>query len=255
MRLQEHRFHLWGMVAWFVVLELLLAAAILFWPSFEENIGPLRALAGPFEVGREIFDRLEQGGVEAYVHGQHFFKGCNAVGSLTAVVFAMGAVAGEAQRGTLELILARPLSRRRILLERWIAGAVAVALPVFATSLTIPWLLQFVDETMRLGPLMLASAQQSALLLAIYSATFLLSCVSSRPMVLGFGMMLFVLFEFGIYIVKFVTHASIFRLADIGVFARIGSTQSLDWRLTGPLLAWIASMLWLSLAAFARRVP
>jgi len=170
-------------------------------------------------------------------------------------VFAMGAVAGEAQRGTLELILARPLSRRRILLERWIAGAVAVALPVFATSLTIPWLLQFVDETMRLGPLMLASAQQSALLLAIYSATFLLSCVSSRPMVLGFGMMLFVLFEFGIYIIKFVTHASIFRLADIGVFARIGSTQSLDWRLTGPLLAWIASMLWLSLAAFARRVP
>jgi ABC-type transport system involved in multi-copper enzyme maturation permease subunit len=253
--LREHRFHLWGMLAWFVVLELLLAAAILFWPSFEENLGPLRAFAGPFEVGREIFDRLEQGGVVAYVNGQHFFKGCNAVGSLTAVVFAMGAIAGEAQRGTLEIMLARPLTRRRILFERWIAGALAVSLPVFATSATVPWLLGFVDEEMSLGPLMLASAQQSALLLSVYSVTFLFSCIGSRPIVLGFSMMLFVLFEFGIYIIKYVTHGSIFRLTDIGVFQRIVNTQALDWRLFGPLVAVVALALLASHLVFARRVP
>jgi ABC-type transport system involved in multi-copper enzyme maturation permease subunit len=70
---------------------------------------------------------------------QHFFKGCNALGGMVAVIFAMNAVAAEAQRGTLEIWLARPLSRRRLLLERWAAGAIWLSLPVFR-PLTIPFL-------------------------------------------------------------------------------------------------------------------
>jgi ABC-type transport system involved in multi-copper enzyme maturation permease subunit len=61
--------------------------------------------------------------VFAYVTGQHFFKGCNTLGTAAAVLLAVGAVAGEAHRGTLEIWLARPLSRRRILSERWVQGA------------------------------------------------------------------------------------------------------------------------------------
>jgi ABC-2 type transport system permease protein len=252
--LREHRFAAWGALAWFIVLELLLAGAILFWPSFKENIAPLRALV-PIKELRDQFDQMAQTGIAGYVNGQHFFKGCNTLGTLAAVIFAMGAVAGEAYRGTLELWLSRPLSRRRILLERFVAGALAVVLPVFATSATVPLLLHFVDERMSFGALMLSSAHESLLLLAIYSLTFLYSTLSSKLLQIGFTMLLFTVFQFGMYMIKHLTHASIFRLTDITVFARIDATHALDMSMVLPLSAVTVVALVLSLVAFERRVP
>jgi ABC-2 type transport system permease protein len=252
--LREHRFHLYAALGYFVVLEALLVGAILFWPSFSENVESLKAMA-PMQVLKDMVDKLGVGGVAAYVHGQHFFKGCNTVGSLAAVVFAFSAVAGEAHRGTLELWLSRPLSRRRILLERWAAGALALALPIFATTATIPWLLHFVDEDMQYGPLMLSALHQSLLMLAVYSATFLYSTLSSRPVQIAFVMLLVMIAEFAMYMIMSVTHWSIFRLTDIDVYARIGATHALDWTIASPLIAVSAVCVVLSLVAFARRVP
>jgi len=251
---RENRFYLWGGLAYFVVLEALLVGAILFWPDFEDNAEALRDFlpAGPL---MQSFDQIVAGGVAAYVHGQHFFKGCNTVGTLAAVILAMNAVAGEANRGTLEIWLARPVTRRRLLLERWLGGAAAVTLPVFATTLTIPWLLSRVDTEMALGPLMLGAVHQSLLLLAIYSATFLWSCLTSRPVFIVFGMLLFTVLQFAMYLIQVVTHWSIFRLADIDVYARIGATHALDWRICAPLVLVSAILVAISLVVFARRTP
>lgn len=251
---REGRFYAWGGLAYFVVLEALLVGAILFWPDFEDNIESLRDMA-PMEALKGMLDQIDAGGVAAYVNGQHFFKGCNTVGSLAAVIFAMGAVAGEAHRGTLEIWLARPVSRRRLLLERWFGGAAATVVPVFVTTLTIPWLLERVDAEMAFGPLMLAAVHQSLLLLAIYSATFLWSCLTSRPILIAFGMLLFTVLQFAIYLIQVVTHTSIFRLTDIDVFARIGATHALDARMCVPMAAASAILVAISLAAFARRTP
>jgi ABC-type transport system involved in multi-copper enzyme maturation permease subunit len=252
--LREHRFHVFASFGYFVVLEALLVGAILFWPSFAENIDPLKSMA-KLEFLRDALDKMEKGGVAAYVHGQHFFKGCNTVGSLASVLFAFGAVAGEAHRGTLELWLSRPLSRRRILLERWTAGALALVVPIFATTATIPWLLGFVDEDMQYGPLMLSALHQSLLMLAVYSATFLYSTLSSRPIQIAFAMLLFMIAQFAMYMIMSVTHWSIFRMSDLDVYARIGATRALDWSIAGPLVAFSAVCVGLSLVAFARRVP
>ncbi|MBL8858566.1 MAG: ABC transporter permease subunit [Planctomycetes bacterium] len=252
--LSEYRFQFWGMLAYFVVLELLLVAAILFWPDFEGNLDALRSMA-PLEALKGIVDQIGEAGVSAYVNGQHFFKGCNTVGMLAAVVFGMGAVAGEAHRGTLEIWLARPLSRRRILFERWTAGALAISIPVFATSATVPWLLDRVHEEMSFQALMLGSVHQSLFLIAIYSLTFLFSCVSSKPTLIAFVMLMFTIFEFALYMIQDVTHASIFRFADIDVYANIGAFHKLDWRLCVPIAGVSVVALALSQYAFSRRVP
>lgn len=252
--LSEHRFAIYGALAWFVVIEALLVGAILFWPSFEENIDALRDMA-PMESLKGMIDQLGAGGVVAYVNGQHFFKGCNTVGTLAAVVFAMNAVAGEAQRGTLEIMLARPLSRRRVLSERWFAGALAVVVPVFVSTHTIPWLLSFIDEDMAHWPLFLSAVHQSLLLLALYGLTFALSCAGSRPLVIGFSMLLFMLAEFSIYLVQTLTHWSLFRLTDIDAFAWIGATRSLDWTKSAPLAAAVVVLHEIAQRLYARRAP
>jgi len=197
-----------------VVLEMLLVPAVLFWPSFRDNIDSLRGLM-PFKVARDMLEQFGQAGAAGYICGQQFFKACNTLGTAAAVLFAAGAVAGEAHRGTLELWLSRPISRRRLLLERWAGGALALVVPVFLTSATIPWLVTLVDEEIGLQAMLLCAAHQSALLLAFYSATFFCSTVGSNPLGIGFAMLLFTIFEFAIYLIEKVTHFSLFRLADI----------------------------------------
>jgi ABC-type transport system involved in multi-copper enzyme maturation permease subunit len=241
-------------LGYLLVLEALLVAAILFWPKFEENLDAFLEMA-PNQVLGGFVTAIARGGVIAYVNLQHFFKGCNTLGAAAAVLFASGAVAGEAHRGTLEIWLSRPLSRRRILLERFAIGALAVVIPVFLTSLTVPALLARVHEETRLVPLLLCSAHQSLFLLAIYSATFFFSSVGRSPARIAFGMLLFTILEFAIYLVMEATHASIFRLVDIQVLARIWTTGRLDPGICVPLAVFSALALAASLFAFERRVP
>ncbi|MCC7015190.1 MAG: ABC transporter permease subunit [Planctomycetes bacterium] len=245
---------LWRAVAYAVVLELMLIPAILYFPEFEKHTRQLRAMA-PLPVLRDIVDTLEEGGVFAYVTGQHFFKGCNTLGTAAAVLLAAGAVAGEVHRGTFEIWLARPVSRVRLLTERWIQGALAVTLPVVATTLSIPWLLTKVGYALPYSPLLLSAVQQCAMLLAIYSTTFFLSTLARAPMGIAFAMLVFTIFQFAVYLVERMTHWSLFRLTDVERFLDIQRTGGFDWRALGPLVFVTLAMYVASLVSFARRTP
>ena len=238
-----------------VLLEVMLAAAILFWPEFSENLATLRSMTSAIPIAGEFLDRVGDTGVVAYILGQHFFKGCNALGTAAAVLFAAPAVAGEAQRGTLELWLARPVSRARLLSERYLAGALALSVPIFLSSLTIPALAARVDELEPYGPYLLCSVHQALFLLAIYSVTFLCSCLGSNPTRISLAILFVSTFEFALYMIKVVTHWSLFRLADLDVLLGIADEGRLDWTLCGPLLAVSAACFAGALLAFRRRTP
>lgn len=238
-----------------IVLEMMLVAAILYWPNFEENIGALRILAAPIPAMRVLLEQVESFGVVGYVSGQHFFKGCNTMGAAAAVLFAVGAVAGEARRGTLEIWMARPFSRLRMLSERYAAGAVALAFPIFATSATIPWLCGFVDESVPLWAMMLSSVHQWIFLMTIYSATFLASTRGSHPTRISLAAIFSVTFLFAMYMVEVVTNYSFFRLADIEDHMFIFEHATLDWPIIALLVAISAALFWLSLRSFQRRIP
>lgn len=241
-------------LGFFVLLEAMLVAAVLYWPNFRDNVDAVKALA-PTQFLRELVDGMGKEGALAYVNAQHFFKGCNTMGIAASVLFAINVVAGEVHRGTLEVLLARPLSRRRILLEKWLCGALAVAGPVFLTTMTIPWLLTFVEEEAPMKIMLLCAVHQSLFLLLIYTITFLLSCMTSKPVNIAFGMLFITTFEFAIYLVKDLTQWSIFRVVDIDDYAQIVHTASLPvtYTIAMPLATLI--LIGLSLVAFQKRVP
>ena len=239
---------------YFLVLEAMLIAAVLFWPDFQKGIPYFKSLSS-LPIAKDLMAPIEQSGIEGYIVVQHFFKGCNVMGTAAAVLFAMGAVAGEAHRGTLELWLSRPLSRRRILLERWAAGALALSLPVMVSSVTVPEALALIDESMPRTGLSWAAVHQSVFLLCFYSLTFLLSCCFSRPIGIGFAMLLFTTFHFALYLISTVTHWSVFRLSDLDVYGDVLKERALDPVLFGGLVAFNAACVAASLWVFARRVP
>lgn len=238
-----------------LVLEAHLVAAILYWPEFAKNAPVLRALIPPIARIREDFDKLIQGGVFGYVAGQHLFKFSNLVGTVAAIVFAAGAVAGEAHRGTLEIWLARPVTRTRILTERWLTGAAALVLPLFATTLSAPWLLTTVDQTTPLAPLMLAAAHHAAFLLCFYGLAFFLSTLGRTPLVIVAALIFFALLELALYLVEHATQWSLFRLADMDRLLWIHQRGSLDWRVFAPLCGFVLASYVGSLLVFRRRVP
>ena len=241
-------------VGYFVVLELMLAAACLYWPQFRDNTSALKVFAAPVPVLGDLVTYLEDKGAVAYVIGQHFFKWCSVLGVAAAALFAAGAIAGEAHRGTLEIYLARPISRRRLLTERYLIGATQLCLPVFLSTLTIPYLLSFVDETAAYGPLMLCAAHESLFLMVLYSATFMISVVGRMPLKITFIVLIFAIFNFAIYMVKTVTHYSLFRKSDIEVLLKVYE-DGVPLGLWGAFLGLNLAFFGASLALFERRVP
>ena len=252
--LRELRSVAWRTLAYAIVLEAMLAAAIHYWPTFRDDVPAILRLV-PGKVLGGLVAAVAARGSEGYVILQHFFKGCHLLGGAAAVLFAAGAVAGEAQRGTLEIWLALPFSRRRLLSERYVAGLAAVVVPILATSVSAPWLLARIDESARLAPYLLAAVHESVFLGAIYSATFLASACGSRPAAIAFGALALLVLEFALYFVMEATHASIFRFADVADFTRIFETGALDVRTLALLALAAAACFAASQVAFARRVP
>src|SRR5690606_39257507 len=158
-------------------------------------------------------------------------------------------------RGTLEIWLARPISRRRLLLERYGVGALSLALPVFASTLTIPYLLGRLDEEMAYGPLMLSAFHQSALLLTIYGLAFLFSTRSSQPLRIALVLLFLALFQGVLYLVQGIGDWSYYRLADLQDHWDIASKHALNPALVGGLLGFSAVLLVLSERSFSKRLP
>jgi len=244
-------------LAYFVILEVMLVGAVLFWPSFSTNLPAIQLMASAYSVVSDLVAAIDDKGARAYVIGQHFFKGCSTLGTAAAVLFAAPAVAGEAHRGTLELWLARPFSRTRLLFERYAAGAVALIVPVFLTTLTIPSLCAYVGEAQPqpYGPWLLAAVHQALFLLAIYSTTFLVSSVGSHPTKIALAMLFLTTFEFSIYMIKVVTHWSLFRLCDLRKLLDVVERGALDVRVVGPLCAWSVFCIVAARTALLRRSP
>jgi ABC-type transport system involved in multi-copper enzyme maturation permease subunit len=241
-------------LAYAAILEVMIYAAIRFFPNFEEHFETLRILAG-ISTLQGLMTQIEQGGAVAYVCAQQFFKGVNTLGTAAAVLFAVGAVAGEVHRGTFELWLSRPCSRARLLAERYAAGAVATVLPVFVTSATIPGLCADIGEEVLMGPMLRCSVQAGALLLAIYSLTFLASSLGSNPTRIALVALFFTTFSFAIYMVEVLTHYSIYRWSDIEVYMKICNGDGLPWGKLAALLGISAAAFAGSVAAVSRRVP
>lgn len=242
-------------IAYFVVLEVMIGTAVVYWPYFLDNIAHLQEIAAPIPILHAMLGDLEENGLAGYVLGQQFFKGCNTLGTAAAVLFAAGAVAGEAHRGTLEIWLARPYSRLRMLSERWLAGALATALPVFASTATIPLFATRVGESLDMVGLFWCAAHQSVFLLATFSTTFLFSAMGSNPTRIALGVLFFTTLQFALYMVGTVTHYSLFRLSDLDDYLRTYDDHALHAAVALPLAAVSLVGFAGAFLAFRRRVP
>lgn len=130
-----------GLVGWALGVAALVGLTMAMWPAYSEAL----VLDGTFErmmddmppAMRALTGQVDLASAHGYVASQLFGFLMPLLLIIQAVGLGAAAIAGEEERGDLETLVSLPLSRRRVLLERWVAAVVcSLAIgAVFAVAL------------------------------------------------------------------------------------------------------------------------
>ena len=250
----------WGLVAWSGLMGLYALLVFYLYPTmkaagyeqmFENLPESIRALAGLQDLPEGVGFSLE-----TFV-ALEFIGQWAAFVAIYAVFAAGGIVAREVERGTMDLILAQPLSRTRLVLSKFgvfLAGLGIIALGSFLGTLVG---MAIIEEKIGLGNAALALFQGGSLVLAVGSYSLLFSCLTLDP---RRTLLLSGTITAAFYILNFTAPALksfswVGRLSLFHYFApeSILRTGQPDWAGLGIFWGLALLCLALSLAVFRRR--
>ena len=218
----------WMAVAYLLILELLTVPVILLWPEVYPDLQRstlLRNLGFDWtkRIGEAIGGRDEDIAYVQWCAVMLFFRGTNLVGTAAAVLLGTGLFAREREAQTLEFLLARPVSRGRILWEKVWPTAVCVVVPIYVVNLSAIFWSHRIDLDLPLGTLLLASTHAATFALAFLAATTWISVLARVQAHVAAWIGAFAVVQIGLYLTQRIRPYSLFRLVDF------------DWY--GPLLA------------------
>jgi ABC-2 type transport system permease protein len=242
-------------IAYALILELLLVPAILLWPDLRRAGSALGEII-PAEFLRDIFREVmspdDDGAYLAYMAVQMFFKGVNIVGVAAAVLMGTGLIARERENQTLEFLLARPVSRSRILWGKFWVVALAVVVPIFLTSWSAIPLSRIpsVDHDLPFAAVTIAAFHNACFVVAILALTTLFSVIARSQVHTAFWIGAVIIVQVAIYFVQEIRVVSAFRLSDFDVYGPVmaGNRGFADlfagmtlWLLLGTALIYLAA--------------
>jgi ABC-2 type transport system permease protein len=127
--LKTLRDHRRSLIGWAIGLTVFTVFILAFYPTIRQSGGQFRELLRtlPPEL-RALSGRVADFSPTGYLNGQFF----NLLAPLLLLIFAIGfgarTLAGEERDGTLELVMAAPIARWRIVTDKFLAMAVGTAL-------------------------------------------------------------------------------------------------------------------------------
>jgi ABC-type transport system involved in multi-copper enzyme maturation permease subunit len=224
------------------LLEAGVLLAVQLWPWLRDEAPNIARLA-PAEFIRRWVDGIVQPDADAayraYMALQVFFKGANVLGICFAAVFGALLIAAERENQTLEFLLSRPVSRRRLLNTRLGVMAAALVLPIFATSwsaIPLGWL---IDERLPFAEVTLASAYASSFCVMFLTLTAVCSTRFRTQLHVAALVGGVAVFQLLLYFIQEVRVVSLFRLSDYDVYGPILAGNLGLWELFATRAAWI----------------
>jgi ABC-2 type transport system permease protein len=147
-----------GLLAWTVSLVLLVAMYVAIWPSIRDQPAMTDFVNSMPPALRSM---LAMSGADmstpiGYIKIEMLSLMAPLLVLLYAVTTGAAAVAGEEDRHTLDLLLANPISRRRVVLEKLVAMAVGIVLLAGVTAAALLVESPLVDMRLPTGPIIAA---------------------------------------------------------------------------------------------------
>lgn len=215
-------------LAYVLILELLAIPVILLWPDFYPDLQRSTLLSNlgidwVKRLGQAVGDKNEEVAYVNYCAVMLFFRSTNLVGVAAAVLFGTGLFAREREAQTFEFLLARPVSRRRILWTKFWPCAVCATVPIFLVNLSAVFWSRRIDLDLPIPELLLASTHAASFVLAFLAFTTWISVRSRVQAHVAAWVGAFAIVQIGLYLTQRIRPYSLFRMVDF------------DWY--GPLLS------------------
>ncbi len=109
------------------------------------------------------------------------------LGSIVAILVTIAALAGERESGTLELLLARPVSKTQIVLSKFLARVSYVFLGNIIAGLVTWYYAVYLFESFPLGKIMLAALGMSVVISFVVGLTMIFSAWTRSKISAAFG--------------------------------------------------------------------
>jgi ABC-2 type transport system permease protein len=173
----------WMLLSWFVGLAALVILTILFYPALKDSFGQsLKSV--PDSLKAFIGDSKNYTTIAGYTDLQVFFQFSYIV-LIFGVILFTGVLAGEETDGTLQTLLAQPISRGRIYLEKMfgsMALLIAACMSLFVGSLVGVLL---VHERLGIQRLFLSTVSEWLIVLVFSSLAYALGAATGKRAIAG----------------------------------------------------------------------
>lgn len=116
-----------GLAGWSLGLAALTGLVFLYWPSVRDSPDLQRFAEDLPEGVRALVGDTDFTSPAGYLNGELFAIMVPLLFLIVTIAMGARAIAGEEERGTMDLLMSMPLSRTRMLLEKVAAGLVLVA--------------------------------------------------------------------------------------------------------------------------------
>lgn len=175
-------------------------AQVLLWPTFTKMIPALKEMVP--KSFSWIVDGLVDDGFIYFLITQQMIKNIGMFGGFFAILLGASAISRELENGTMAHLLAQPVSRDRVILEKYSIGALALSFPVMLSTIISSPLATVINEQLDLLYMFYAGVFSYLVVLNIFSFVFLVGIfVDEQIKVISFGlgftlvMMLFSIFK------------------------------------------------------------
>ena len=242
----------WQVAGFGLALAAMSSTAVFLWPSVRDT---LQNFELPAAVKAFIGTDLSIATAAGYLSAR-YFGWVDVLLIVYAVIQGTGAIAGEESGGTMDLLLAQPITRRDVVLQKVaatvIGGALIIAIGWLGFALSIP----FVRIDVSLADTAIASANMFPITLLFFALSLCAGAVAPSR---GVASAIAIGLATGWYFISILANGveSLHNLRYATPFYYYGSGASLvhgiDWWHVGLLLGVSAGLLALTIHAFGRR--
>ena len=257
--IQALKFQKRSFIFWTIGILLLIALYMALYPSIKESAAELNAYMDKMpEVLRNAFldEETNYASPLGYISSEIYTQMLPILFLFFAIGFGSSAVAGEEEKGTLDIVLATPMRRSRFVIEKFAALVIGLGYLSVLIILSLYFGSKFVDINITLSQL--TSATFNLFLLSLnfgVFAFFIGSLTGSKSLSVGLTTAFAVISFFVSAFYKLVDQLD--KIKEFSPFYHYSNKSALihgvDWA-SATLLIWVILGLFvLSVAAFAHR--
>lgn len=168
-----------ALIGYSIGLVAFIAMIVAIWPSFQDQQEDLQAFLDAYPPAFKAAFDIGEFDATGFLKGELF----SFMLPILLLVFAIGrgadTIAGEEERGTMEVLLTHPVPRRRILLEK--AAAIGIGLAILCAVILVALLLGTFAIGMDVAPGRIAGMVLMLFLVALFFGALALALGALRP--------------------------------------------------------------------------